>query len=205
MLADLGLPMAPQEVVTNEKEAVEAATRLGYPVVMKILAEGVSHKSDVGGVVLGLASAKAVREAAHKLLRVGREAGDESPRLLIQPMLSGVAEVIVGFQRDPVFGPVILVGFGGIFTEIFRDVSLRLAPINKRDAEEMLSDLKTANLLKGFRGRPMADVDSLVELICKVSEFGKRRDIYEMDLNPVLVMPKGEGCVVLDNRIVRYD
>ena len=197
-----GLPLAPQAIAATSSIAVEAAGSLGFPVALKIIAKGLSHKSDQGGVVLNLATADAVEKAAQRLLDIGRSAGDPEATILVQPMFSGVAEMIIGIKRDPVFGPAVLVGLGGIHTELYQDVGLRLAPVTPEDADEMLLELRAAPLLEGFRGTAVADRPALVELICAVARMATELPIEEMDLNPVLVRPAGSGCVILDNRMV---
>ncbi|MGH2793146.1 MAG: acetate--CoA ligase family protein, partial [Actinomycetota bacterium] len=204
LAAQFGVPFARSTLCETEEQAVEAAVKLGGRVVMKACGSGILHKSDAGLVRIGVTDAASTfREldtAGHA------HAGDAGyDGVLVQELADEGEEVIVGFSNDPLFGPVVLFGLGGIFVEVLKDVALRVAPLTRRDAEEMIREVKGFPLLDGARGRPKADVDALVELILNVSrmacEVGDR--VSELDLNPVRVRPVGQGTVALDALVVR--
>lgn len=201
-LARYGLPLVEQRVAHSAEEAVDFATELGFPVALKLLARGVSHKSDVGGVRLNISGPGEAHKVAEELLVIGRKAADDSARVLVQPMISGVAELIVGIARDPTFGPVVAVGLGGILTELLGDIALGIPPLSRAEAADLLNQLRGAALLDGYRGRPSADREAILDLIVCVSEIAAEGQIAELDLNPVIVGARGEGCIVVDNRVV---
>ncbi len=190
-----GVSVAPFEVVNDLDGAVKAAGRLGYPVAMKALATRVVHKSDVGGVVLGLADAVAVgREAAAMLAKIAQPA-----RLLIQRMIDGGLEVILGGKRDRSFGPVVMFGLGGIYVEVLGDVAFRVAPLGRRDAEEMIDEIRGKRLLEAIRGHPALDRKKLIEtLLCVSRILVDNPSIAEMEINPLMVM--GDGVAAVDAR-----
>jgi acyl-CoA synthetase (NDP forming) len=176
---------------------VKAAGRLGYPVAMKALATQLVHKSDAGGVVLGLADAVAVRrEAAAMLAKFAQPA-----ELLIQRMVGGGFEVILGGKRDRSFGPVVMFGLGGIYVEVLGDVALRVAPLVRTDAEEMIAEIRGKRLLDGIRGHPPLDRKELVEALLSVSRIlMDNPSIAEVDINPLIVLEHGAAAV--DARVV---
>jgi acyl-CoA synthetase (NDP forming) len=200
------IPFPWSAVAEDADNAERDAARRGSAVVMKACGPAILHKSDAGLVRVGVAPQNA-RAVFHELEAAGRahagEGGYEG--VLIQPVVSGGEEVIVGFSGDPQFGPVVLFGLGGIFVEVLKDVSLRVAPLTRRDAEEMIREVRAFPLLDGARGRPKADLDALVELILNVSRMATdlRDRVQEFDLNPVRVMPAGEGVIALDCLLVR--
>ncbi len=206
LAAQFGVPFARSAMCETEEQAVEAAGRLGSMVVMKACGSGILHKSDAGLVRVGV-SLEDVAATFRALDEAGRaHAGDAGyDGVLVQELADDGEEVIVGFSRDPLFGPVVLFGLGGIFVEVLKDVALRVAPMTRRDAEEMIREVKGFPLLDGARGRPKADVDALADLLMKVSqmacEVGDR--VSELDLNPVRVRPAGQGVVALDALVVR--
>jgi acyl-CoA synthetase (NDP forming) len=195
LLRAYGIPFAPTVVATSADAAVAAATRLGWPVALKADAP---HKTDIGAVRLELADEAAVRSAFEDVtLRApGRP-------ILVQRMERGVAECIVGISRDEQLGPVVAVGIGGVLVEVLKDVALKLPPIGREDAREMIGKLRGAPLLEGARGRERADLDALVELISHVSEIAVEVPrIDALDLNPVVVRRQGEGVVAVDALVV---
>jgi acyl-CoA synthetase (NDP forming) len=206
LAAQYGVPFVRSTLCETEEQAVEAASKLGGRVVLKACGSGILHKSDAGLVRVGVAASD-VASTFRSLDEAGRShAGDAGyDGVLVQEMADGGEEVIVGFSRDPLHGPVVLFGLGGIFVEVLKDVALRVAPLNRRDAEEMIREVKGFPLLDGARGRPKADVDALVELILNVSRMAvELRDVVsEVDLNPVRVRPAGQGLVALDALVVR--
>jgi len=193
-LARYGIASAPERQAKNADEAVKAAQELGYPVVLK--ADGdIEHKTEVGAVKLNLQSAAEVRAACD-----GMKAAKQG--FLVQAMVTGGIELVVGVKRDPQCGPVLLVGLGGVLVEILRDTALALAPVGKMEARRMLESLKGYKLLQGYRGAPAADLDAACEAIARVSEFAADHAdlVEEIDVNPLLARP--DGAVVLDALIV---
>jgi len=198
-----GVPVPDAALATTRDEALAAAERLGYPLVAKVASADIAHKTEVGGVLVGLADASAVGAAwdrIHDSVRA-RAPGARVQGLLIERMASaGGVEVLVGVSRDPVFGPVLTFGLGGIHVELFQDVARRLLPLTRAEAERMVREPRSFALLDGARGRPKADVPALVDLLLAVSDVvaaqGDRID--EIDLNPVWVGPAGQGVMALD-------
>ena len=189
LLAEYGIPVTREEVVTTAAAAVKAANAIGLPVVMK--AEGVDHKSDEGLVRLGIASAKEVRTAFAEL-------SAKTGRVLVAEQISGGTECVIGVSHDDLFGPVIMFGLGGVFIEVFRDVSFRVPPFDKNEARRMIDEVVGSALLKGARGRPKGDVKALVDTIMKVQKLAVENagSLAELDINPLVVLPK--GVVALD-------
>jgi succinyl-CoA synthetase beta subunit len=187
-----GIPVAPSEVANNPEEAVRAADRLGYPVALKALATQLVHKTDMGGVTLGLTDAAAVkREATTMLSRIASPA-----RLLVQRMVNGGLEVILGGKRDRSFGPVVMFGLGGIYVEVFSDVAFRVAPLSRVDAEEMIEEVRGKRLLEGVRGKPPVDREALIKAILSLSRMlVENPRITELDINPLLVLEHGAAAV----------
>jgi acetyl-CoA synthetase (ADP-forming) len=196
-----GLPVGKWRVATTSAEAVEASTGLGFPVVAKIVSPDVIHKSDVGGVILNLEDEREVEGAFKKIRSICEASNYRFAGMLVEPMAPPGTETIIGGKRDPQFGPVLLFGLGGIFVEVFKDVSFRVAPIEREDALEMISELKALPLLRGIRGRKPSDIDALVDSLLRVSEMMMREErIKELDLNPTLAYEK--GCRVVDARVI---
>lgn len=195
-----GFPVPQREVVRTAEEAARAAKTLGFPVAVKVVASGVVHKTDAGGVVLDVRTQAAAREAFRTLAERARELGFQGA--LVVPMVRDAVEILVGLSRDPQFGPVVAVGLGGVTAEALRDVALRVAPIDAREARSMLDELQGRALLETFRGRPPRDVKALADLVARVSRLGFRYpDLGELDLNPVFCL---EGGVLIgDARVVR--
>ena len=189
--------VAPFELANDPEGVSQAADRLGYPVALKALSPQLVHKSDLGGVALGLADAETVkRETSAMLTRFPYPI-----RLMIQRMVSDGLEVIVGGRRDRSFGPVVMFGLGGIYVEVFRDVAFRVAPLNKNDAREMIEEVHGKRLLEGIRGKPPADRDALITTLLSVSRMlTENPQITELDINPLLVLER--GVVALDARAV---
>ncbi|MDI9644010.1 MAG: acetate--CoA ligase family protein [Candidatus Verstraetearchaeota archaeon] len=197
---EFGLPVGEWVVVSNPEEALEGGRRLGFPLALKLVSPDVLHKSDVGGVALNVGERELV-ETFNRMKRIAEMKGFRFEGVLMERMAPPGVETIIGAKRDPQFGPVVMFGLGGIFVEVFRDVSFRIAPIERAEAEEMLFELKAYPLLKGVRGRKPSDTESLVEALLKVSRIMERMDeIREIDLNPVIVYEK--GCRVVDARVI---
>jgi len=205
VLGAYGIPVTQPEPAADAEAAVEAAARLGYPVVLKLDSPDITHKSDVGGVALDLADAAAVRAAFERVVEGARRARPEARvrGVTVQPMVRGRdgLELIVGARRDPVFGTVILVGMGGVTAEVLRDRALGLPPLNERLARRMLESLRAWPLLQGYRGRPGVAVDRLIEVLMRFSYLvADYPEIAELDVNPLLALP--EGVCAVDARII---
>ena len=197
----------PEEVVAQTAdEAAEAAGRMGAPVAMKILSADIQHKSDIGGVKLGVTGAEAAGRVHAEIMAAAAQHAPDAriDGVLVAPMITGGTELILGTTTDAIFGPVIMVGLGGVFAEIFRDTALRTAPVSLPEAHDMLRELRAFPLLDGARGRTRADVDSAARAIVSLSEFAVRHadDVAEIDINPLLVRDEGEGAIALDALIV---
>jgi acetyltransferase len=194
---EYGIPVAPFVVANNLEEAVHAADKLGYPVALKALSKELLHKSDVGAVALGLTNAQAVKQQGTAMM----ERIASPVKLMVQRMFSGGLEVILGGKRDRSFGPVVMFGLGGIYVEVLGDVALRVAPITRADAEEMISEIRGRRLLEGARGKPPLDREILVKALMSLSEMlVENPDLAEIDINPLLVLDR--GAVALDARAV---
>lgn len=206
LLADAGLPMPPCRLVTRREDLEPAAEALGFPLALKIQSPDIAHKTEIGGVRLGLSTPATLLEAYDAVMSAARRASPEArlEGVLVQPMAKPGVEMIVGAIRDPVFGPLVMLGAGGVATELFRDVTYRLAPVDAATAQSMLQDLRAAPLLSGFRGAVPADIGALAALVAEVSAFAARhRDrVAEVELNPVIVHAEGEGCTILDTLMV---
>lgn len=202
------VPMPPEALATQADEAVRAAEAMGWPVVLKIASPDIAHKTEAGGVALDLRDADAVRTAFE---RVMASVAEKAPHaridgIQVQKMMPPGREMVVGTVNDPDFGPMVMLGLGGIYVEVLRDVVFALAPLDAAEARDMVDRLAARALLDGVRGQPPADVDALVGLLVAVSELAAAGagEIAEMDLNPVLVYPAGQGAVAVDALIVPH-
>ncbi|HEU4449031.1 MAG TPA: GNAT family N-acetyltransferase [Gaiellaceae bacterium] len=189
LLAAYGVPLVPEQVVGTVDEAVVAAVELGLPAVVKTAEAGV-HKTERAGVALDLESEEEVRAAAERI----------GPPLVVQPMIAGGVELLAGVVQDPVFGPLVAFGPGGVLAELIGDAGFRIAPLTDADAEELVLGGKAGRLVRGFRGRPAADADALTSLVHRLAALAEdRHEVAELDLNPVLGLPR--GCVAVDARV----
>ncbi|MFB3812978.1 MAG: acetate--CoA ligase family protein [Terriglobales bacterium] len=199
-VADAGIAVTPFAEAATELEAVEAAMRIGFPVALKINSPDITHKSDVGGVVLNLANEAEVRAAFGKIQAIESARGFRAGGALVCAMARGGHEVIIGVTRDAQFGHAVMFGMGGTLVEVLKDVSFRIVPLTVRDAAEMIAEVRGAAVLRGVRGAKPADVNALAELLVSVSELVRKHpEIDEMDLNPVFVYE--QGAVVADARV----
>ena len=203
-LAQHGLTVPRSALGKSPADVAAAAARIGFPVALKIVSSAISHKTEVGGVRLHLSSAVEVERAAQELGALATKAVPGAPidGYLVQEMVDGV-EMIVGARTDPLYGPMLVVGAGGILVELVKDVAFRLLPVTRADAQAMIAELKVAKLLAGFRGKPAADVDALVSAICGLSDFyfAHRHLLSDIEINPLIVLAKGV-CAV-DVRLLR--
>lgn len=204
LLAAYGIAMARVETAVDADEAVRAAERVGFPVVLKLASATITHKSDVGGVMLDLGDATEVRRAFAELTArldaLGRRS--EMAGVTIQPMIRAGVETVVGMTRDPVFGPLIMFGLGGVHVELLRDVAFRVHPLTDRDAHEAVHSIRGVKLLQGYRGSSPCDIAAIEETLLRISRMaGDHPAISELDLNPVRVLEAGDGCLTLDARV----
>jgi acyl-CoA synthetase (NDP forming) len=203
VLEEAGIPTTAARLATNADEAVAAAKDVGYPVVLKIVSPDVTHKSDIGGVRLGLDSPEAVTTAFAEMTDAvkARQPNARIDGVAVQRMAKPGLEVIIGMSKDPQFGPVLMFGLGGILVEVLKDVAFRIVPLEPRDARQMIRDIKGFPALEGFRGQDPADLEALEKLILKVSAFVEAHpEVQELDLNPVFAYK--DGAVAVDARIV---
>jgi acetate---CoA ligase (ADP-forming) len=205
LLGCYGIRFVNTIVARTADEAAAAASKLHFPVAVKLDSSSLVHKTDVGGVVLGLNSENEVRQAFNdikaRLARLGRE--NEMQGVIVQEMVKGGIETIAGVTQDPSFGPLIMFGSGGVYAELVKDVALRLHPLTDLDAKEMIVSIKMAKLFEGFRGSPPSDVEAVEDLLLRLSAMVEDLpQIGELDFNPVAVMPVGEGCWVIDAKIM---
>jgi acyl-CoA synthetase (NDP forming) len=206
LLAAAGIPVLEERLAATPDEAAKAARELGFPVALKISSPDVLHKTEIKGVVLGVRSADAARHEAEALLERARAARPDArvEGVLVAPMIQDGIETILGVSRDPVFGPVVMFGLGGVFVEVLNDVTFRIAPFDLREAGRMIGEVRGRALLEGARGAPPADIDALASALARLSEFAARHAdaIESIDLNPFVVLPEGQGAITLDALIV---
>ncbi len=218
LLSKYGIDSLPSKTVREAHEAIRSAAEMGFPVAMKIISPGALHKSEKGGVLLGIQSAHEA-EAAYRTL-MGRFKGAKVEGVLVQKMYispsethqtlsgsrfvpmagNGAIELIIGGKRDSQFGQLIMLGMGGIFVEVYKDVTFRVCPIKKEDALEMISELKARPILEGARGRKPIDKSALVRALLSVSRLLQKENPSEFDINPLMADEK--GCVAVDMRIL---
>ncbi|KUK46804.1 MAG: Acetyl-CoA synthetase [Anaerolinea thermophila] len=200
------LPVTHSKVATSEDEAVKLAKEIGFPVVMKIVSPQILHKSDAGGVKVNIKDEEGVRSAYQLILQNAKnyKADADIHGILVQEMAPMGTEVILGSVNDATFGPTVMFGLGGIFVEVLKDVTFRVAPFSKKQALEMISEIKGAPILQGVRGELPRDVDALADAICKYAfmMLDLADEVSESDANPVLVYEKGEGLKVVDARVI---
>lgn len=199
LLQEIGIAVPGQKLTSTKEETVSAADEIGFPIVLKLMAEDIVHKSDTGAVKLGLKTKDEVERAYEELMKIPSQA---EKKISVQKMADEpITELIIGMTTDPQFGPALMFGIGGILVELLEDVSFRIAPITKYDANEMIHEIKGFPILDGYRGKPKADLDAIIETLLKISDFvAKHEEINEMDLNPVFIYEKGLICV--DARII---
>ena len=198
LLEIMGVPTVPWRLAKNQEEAVGAAESFGYPLAVKAVAPSLSHKSDKGGISLNVSDEETLQREYQRLNSISNDISG----IMVQKMLPQSREIIIGGKRNPSFGPVILVGFGGIMVEVIKDLQIRLAPIDIATALQMITDLSGANLLGRFRGMQEADLNAVARMMVKVSLLmNDFPQIQEMDLNPVSLDNAGKGALTLDARI----
>jgi acyl-CoA synthetase (NDP forming) len=192
-------PIPPFRFATTPEKALEACQEIGFPVVMKVVSPEILHKSDFGGVILNISDKAAAELAYANLSRMARDKSFAG--VIVYPMVAKIQEMILGLSTDPQFGPVILLGAGGIYTEIMRDISIRLAPVSIQTAHSMIRELKSFPLLQGARGQAGCDLEALASLITRVSELAFLfPQVSELDINPVFLL--AQGVLIGDIRVV---
>ncbi|MFI8961567.1 acetate--CoA ligase family protein [Streptomyces sp. NPDC053493] len=200
LLRAYGIRVPREQLVTSAAAAVRAAGLVGYPVVMKASGARLAHKTELGLVKVGLTSASQIRDAYRELTDIARYEGIDLDGVLVCQMVGRGVEMVVGVTRDPLFGPTVTVGLGGVLVEVLNDAAVRVPPFGEREARDMLGELRGRALLDGVRGAPAADVDALVEVVLRVQRMALELDgdLAELDINPLMVLPRGQGAVALD-------
>ncbi|TET49924.1 MAG: acetyl-CoA synthetase [Dehalococcoidia bacterium] len=203
LLHKAGIPVVDTRLARTKREAVSISKQMGFPVVLKISSPDVIHKSDAGGVKLGLANATQVGKAYSEIVSSIKQAYPEAEihGLSVQRMAGPGVEVIIGMSKDPQFGPVLMFGLGGILVEVLKDVSFRIVPVSERDARDMIREIKGYPILEGYRGQKPVSIAALEKLIVRVSQFAENNPhIAELDLNPVFAYP--DKAIAVDARVV---
>lgn len=204
LMKEIGIITTDFQVAKNSKEAIKVASEIGFPVVMKILSPQIIHKTDAGGVKLNINSEKETAVAFKEILASAKkyDSKAEIRGVLIEKMVKPSTEIIVGVTRDPTFGPAIMFGLGGIFVELLKDVSFRIAPIKVEDAREMIHEIKALPMLQGFRGGPNVKLELIVDVLMKISKLSidYMDDILEIDLNPIFAYE--DKILTVDARII---
>jgi acetyltransferase len=205
VLETYGLPVPRGKLASTADEAVKIAEEIGYPVVLKVVSDDIIHKSDVKGVELNLGSAEEVKEGWDRIHSKVKQAMPDASisGLYVIRMISGSEEIILGIKRDPSFGPVLMFGLGGIFVEIFKDVSFRVAPLSREEALQMIEQTRAYKILKGTRGRSPRDIESIVDALQRLGQLAiDFPEIEELDINPLFVLDEGKGSVIGDARMI---
>ncbi len=199
LLKEIGISIPEQKLTSTKEETVSAAKSIGFPIVLKLMAEDIIHKSDTGAVKLNIKNEEETANAFEELMKIPSQA---EKLISVQKMADEpITELIIGMTTDAQFGPALMFGIGGILVELLEDVSFRIAPITEYDAREQIHEIKGFPILDGYRGKPKADIEAIVQTLLKVSDLViKHEEIYEMDLNPVFIYNKGLICV--DARII---
>jgi len=203
LLQEAGIDVVETRLATSKEEAVSLSGELGFPVVLKIASPDIVHKSDAGGVKLGLENARVVGQAYDDILSTAKQKHPKAEILgvAVQKMARPGVEVIIGMSKDDQFGPVLMFGLGGILVEVLKDVSFRLVPLAKKDAAEMVREIKGYPLLEGYRGQAAVKISYLENLLLKVSDFvEKNPEVKELDLNPIFAY--SDGALAVDARVI---
>jgi len=202
LMEKYGVRFADSRLASTVEEALILANSIGYPVALKIVSDDISHKTDVGGVAVGIRGDAELESSFREMMKLVKKKlpNAKVKGMLVQKMVDGGVSLLVGGKRDPTFGQMVVFGLGGIFVEVMEDVSMRVAPIGRKEAMEMMAETKGFKILEGYRGKSY-DIEAVAQLIVKVSSMlDKRKDIAEMDINPAIVLKK--GVLAVDARIV---
>jgi len=203
LLKPVGISVSDTRLATSREGAISVSRRLGFPVVLKIASPGITHKSDTGGVKLGLKTSKQVGKAYDDILAAISQNHPQAviEGVSVQKMARPGVEVIIGMSKDAQFGPALMFGLGGVWVEVLKDVSFRIVPLTRRDAAEMIREIKGYPLLQGYRGQEPVDVSNLEEWLLKVSDFVEQNpEIKELDLNPIFAY--SDGAIAVDARVI---
>jgi acyl-CoA synthetase (NDP forming) len=203
LVAEAGVPVIETKLAKTKAEAVSISKKVGFPVVLKIVSPDIIHKSDIGGVKLGLANATQVGKAFTEIMAAAKKANKKADiqGVSVQKMARPGVEVIMGMSKDAQFGPVLMFGLGGVFVEVLKDVAFRIVPLNRRDAGQMIREIKGYPLLEGYRGQEPANITVLEDLLLKLSDFvDKNPKIKEMDLNPIFAYK--DRALAVDARVI---
>jgi succinyl-CoA synthetase beta subunit len=196
LLDRLGLARAPGVALAATISRAPALP-FPYPVAAKLLGE-IAHKSDIGGVALGIADGAGLVAAVAKMRAAVGAHGHQMDRVLVQPMIAGVGEALIGYRVDRDVGPLVMVAAGGVFTEIYRDRSLRLAPVDLDTARDMIAEVRGLKVLAGYRGKPAGDLDALARAVVALSQLALDETVAEAEINPLIVRPAGQGVIAVD-------
>jgi len=206
LLQRAGIDFPAEELVARGEDVGAASARVGFPVVLKISSPDILHKTEIGGVVVNVGSEEEASQAAARIFASAAEKAPDAnvEGIVISPMIGEGVETIIGVSRDPVLGPVVMFGLGGVFVEVLKDVTFRAAPFDVDEAHRMIREIRGYSMLEGVRGAEASDIDALAELLSKLSRFAATHaeEIEGIDLNPVRVMPKGQGVKPLDALII---
>ena len=203
LLKEYGIPVPDFKLIKSEEEITGLAKEINFPIVMKIISPDIIHKSDTGGVKVGIKDEEEAIAAYQKIISKAKKHNKEAQiyGVITYSMIPQTTEVIIGMMKDPHFGPVIMFGLGGIFVEVLKDISFRILPIEERDAEEMIAEIKGYEILKGARGEASKDIEAIKILLMKISQLSiENPEIKEIDLNPIFVFEK--GLQVVDARMI---
>ncbi len=203
LVAEAGIPVVETKLAKTKAEAISISKKLGFPVVLKIVSPDIIHKSDIGGVKLGLANATQAGKAYTEIMAAAKKANKKADiqGISVQKMARPGVEVIMGMSKDAQFGPVLMFGLGGVFVEVLKDVAFRIVPLNKRDASQMIREIKGYPLLEGYRGQEPANINVLEDILLKLSDFvDKNPKIKEMDLNPIFAYK--DRALAVDARVI---
>ncbi len=203
LVAEAGIPVVETKLAKTKAEAISISKKMRFPVVLKIMSPDIIHKSDIGGVKLGLANATQVGKAYTEIMAAAKKANKKADihGISVQKMARPGVEVIMGMSKDAQFGPVLMFGLGGVFVEVLKDVAFRIVPLNRRDASQMIREIKGYPLLEGYRGQEPANITALEDLLLKLSDFvDKNPKIKEMDLNPIFAYK--DGALAVDARVI---
>jgi len=203
LLREYKIPVPAFKLIKNEEEISKIREAIGYPIVMKIVSSDIIHKTDAGGVKIGVNTEKEAKLAYQEIISKAKKYNKNAKisGVIVYSMVPQGTEIIIGMMKDPHFGPVAMFGLGGIFVEILKDISFRILPIEERDAREMITEIKGYKILKGARGEPPRDIQAIEEVLMKVSKLTMENpEINEIDLNPIFVFEK--GLQVIDARMI---
>jgi len=203
LMAEAGIPVVETKLAKTKAEAISMSKKTGFPVALKIVSPDIIHKSDIGGVKLNLANAAQVSKAYTEIVAAAKKANKKAVihGVSVQKMARPGVEVIMGMSKDAQFGPVLMFGLGGVFVEVLKDVAFRIVPLNRRDASQMVREIKGFPILEGYRGQEPANITALEDLLLKLSDFvDKNPQIKEMDLNPIFAYK--DGALAVDARVI---